>query len=178
MSGSKIRLKLALLGGVLLLAALLWLRSSYGPEADETGADVGVAPAGPVSSLSWLAGCWKHEESGYRRDEQWMRPDGGTMIGMSRTVAAGETVEWEHIRIETRDGKLAYVANPAGQAEAAFLQAELTDSSVVFEASEHDFPQRIIYQRMSPGSIHAWIEGDVDGVTRVVEFPMARTRCP
>lgn len=179
MSGSRIRIKLALLGGVLLLGALLWVRSGYGPGEEESGGEVGVTAAtGPIDRLSWLAGCWKHEETGYRRDEQWMRPHGGTMIGMSRTVADGETVEWEHIRIETREGKLAFVAYPAGQAETAFLQAELSDSSVVFESPEHDFPQRIIYQRITPGSIHAWIEGDVDGVTRAVEFPLAQTRCP
>ena len=179
MSGSRGRLKLALLGGVLLLAALLWVRGTYGPADGEEESTGELAEAnGPIDRLAWLAGCWTHEETGYRRDEQWMRPGGGTMIGMSRTVADGETVEWEHIRIETREGRLAYIAYPAGQAETVFVQAELTDSKVEFEAPEHDFPQRIIYERLAPGSIHAWIEGDIDGVSRAIEFPLARTRCP
>jgi hypothetical protein len=107
-----------------------------------------------------------------------MRPSGGTMIGMSRSVAEDRTVEHEYLRIEVRGNKLAYVATPSGQAEAVFLQAEITARMVAFEAPAHDFPQRITYERMSPGSILAWIEGDVDGVSRVVEFPMTAARCP
>jgi hypothetical protein len=100
------------------------------------------------------------------------------MIGMSRSVSDGRTVEHEYLRIEVRSGRLVYVANPAGQAEASFFETEITDRTVVFEAPEHDFPQRITYERMSPRSMLAWIEGDVDGVSRVVEFPMTATRCP
>jgi hypothetical protein len=107
-----------------------------------------------------------------------MRPSGGTMIGMSRSISEGRTVEYEYLRIELRDGRLAYVASPSGQPEAVFLEAEITDRKAVFEAPEHDFPQRIAYERMSPRSIMAWIEGDVEGVFRVVEFPLSAARCP
>ena len=100
------------------------------------------------------------------------------MLGMSRSVAEGRTVEHEYLRIEVRDGRLAYVAVPSGQAEASFIEAELSERHVVFEAPEHDFPQRIVYERMSPRSVLSWIEGDVDGVSRVIEFPMTATRCP
>lgn len=79
---------------------------------------------------------------------------------------------------EERNGRLAYVASPSGQSEAVFLETESTDRTVAFEAPDHDFPQRIVYERMSPRSILAWIEGDIDGVSRVVEFPMTAVRCP
>lgn len=178
MTGRRTRLKLVIAGAILLVAGLLWLRSASGPRTEPgAGEPAGAAP-GRIDRLSWLAGCWKHEETGYRRDEQWMRPAGGTMIGMSRTVADGETVEWEHLRVEESEGRLVYIASPAGQAVTSFVEAELTGSSAAFEAPEHDFPQRIVYERLAPGSIHAWIEGEVDGLSRVVEFPLARTRCP
>jgi len=168
----------------LLAGAVLWLRSDYGPWSDDSGDEVEAAAlVGPIYSLSWLTGCWMHEETGFRRDEQWMEPRGGTMIGMSRTVAGGETVEHEHLRIETREGatgdrRLAFVALPSGQAEAAFLQAELSDSIAVFEAPEHDFPQRITYRHEARGLAVAMIEGEEEGITRVIEFPMTRTNCP
>jgi hypothetical protein len=177
MSRSRILIKLALVALLLAIGALLWLKqgeTSPDPES-EVGEEVA---ASPVDQLAWLAGCWKHEEPGFLRDEQWMRPSGGTMIGMSRSVSEGETVEHEYLRIEVRAGRLAYVASPSGQSEAAFLSVEITDRIAVFEALEHDFPQRITYERMSPRSILAWIEGDIDGVSRVVEFPMAAARCP
>jgi len=177
MSNSRIVIKSTIVVIVIALAAFFWLRRTE--TADEVGATADAETASsPVDALAWLAGCWKHEEPGFRRDEQWMRPSGGTMIGMSRSVAEDRTVEHEYLRIEVRGGQLAYVAAPSGQAEAAFLQAEITDRMVVFEAPGHDFPQRIAYERMSPRSILAWIEGDVDGVSRVVEFPMTAARCP
>ncbi len=168
----------------LLAGAVLWLRSDYSPWADESDVETeSAALAGPIHSLSWLAGCWMHEETGFRRDEQWMEPRGGTMIGMSRTVARGETVEHEHLRIETTGGtpttaKLSFVALPSGQAEATFFQAELSDSMAVFEAPEHDFPQRISYRHVARGLAVATIEGEEEGITRVIEFPMTKTNCP
>jgi hypothetical protein len=177
MSRPRLLVKLTIAAVVLAIAAVLWLRRTETSGEASAGASEETV-ASPVDQLVWLAGCWKHEEPGFRRDEQWMRPSGSTMIGMSRSVADGETVEHEYLRIEVRAGRLAYVANPSGQAEAVFLESEVTERSVVFEAPEHDFPRSITYERMSPRSILAWIEGDVDGVSRVIEFPMTATRCP
>jgi hypothetical protein len=177
MSRRRLFVKLLIAAAVLAIGAVLWLRRADSPGNAESVDDAEVATS-PVDQLEWLAGCWKHEEAGFRRDEQWMRPSGGTMIGMSRSVTGDRTVEHEYLRIEVRSGRLVYVASPAGQAEASFFESEINDRTVVFEASDHDFPQRITYERMSPRSILAWIEGDVDGVSRVVEFPMTATRCP
>ena len=178
MSGTRIAFKLTVVLA-LLAGAILWLRSEYSPFSEHSDAGEGAAAlVGPIHDVSWLTGCWKHVESGFRRDEQWMAPLGNTMIGMSRTVARGETVEHEHLRIETREGRLAFVARPSGQVEATFLQVELTDSMAVFEAPEHDFPQRITYQHLDRNLAVATIEGEEDGITRIIEFPMTKTDCP
>jgi len=167
--------KLAAVAAILAAAAVLWLRRT--PDSAPPGP--GESPASRlVSRLSWLSGCWAYEGEGFSRQEQWMQPRGGTMIGMSRTVSGGRTVEYEYLRIEPRGGRLAYVALPSGQAEATFLQAELTDTTVVFEDAAHDFPQRIVYERQPGGAIAAWIEGEIDGETRVIEFPLIPERCP
>lgn len=175
MSPRQLVLRVGFLAAVLSAAAILWLRGGRepGPDADEVPPEIRL-----VQRLSWLAGCWAYAGQGYERQEQWMAPRGGTMLGMSRTVSAGRTVEYEYLRIEPRDGRLAYVAIPSGQEEAAFLQAEITDSTVVFEDPAHDFPQRIAYERQRGGAIAAWIEGELDGETRVIEFPMLPERCP
>lgn len=36
----------------------------------------------------------------------------------------------------------------------------LTDSSIAFENSTHDFPKRIVYVKTSGRSIHAYIDGN------------------
>lgn len=162
---------------LLLVASFVWWHRERPPGEYDRPSPEGLA-AVRIDRLSWLAGCWRHEAAGYRRDEQWMRPAGGTMVGMSRTVVDGRTVEFEYLRIEPHSTGLAYVANPSGQVETSFDLSALDDSAVVFEAPEHDFPQRIVYQRQSGGGVLAWIEGAVDGVAQTVEFPLTRARCP
>jgi len=113
-----------------------------------------VTPSGPLAELSWLAGEWWSWDPERSRCtvELWMTPAGTSMFGASRTVAAGQTVGWEHIRIEAREEGLVYVARPSGQEEAEF---RLTDSGgsdeaarfAVFDNPEHDFPVRIRYSR-------------------------------
>ncbi|MGW8281670.1 MAG: DUF6265 family protein [Gemmatimonadota bacterium] len=164
---------------VLLGGAYLWLRSDFRPFSDDADDwEEDAAAAGPIDRISWLAGCWMHVESGFRRDEQWMAPLGGTMVGMSRSVAGGKTVEHEQLRFETRDGELVFVALPSGQTETTFVQAELSDSIAAFVAPEHDFPQRITYRHLDRNLAVATIEGEEDGITRAIDFPMTRTDCP
>lgn len=145
-----------------------------------------LAPAGasavdagdPIARLSWLAGCWERPEPDGLTQEQWMRPAGGAMLGMSRTRIGDRTVAWEHLRIEVRDGLLVYFALPSGQSEAAFTQTALTDSSVTFADPAHDFPQIVRYRLLPDGSVLAQIEGTRNGRTRMIDFPLARGPCP
>jgi hypothetical protein len=149
------------------------LGASLGALAGRPAAGEGTS----VGKLAWLAGCWEGGDGERRIEEQWMRPDGGTMIGMSRTVAGGRTVEFEHLEIREEAGCLVYVARPSGQQEASFRSTTVTDSKVVFEDPAHDFPQRIAYERQTDGSLVARIEGEEKGKLRAVDFPMRRGAC-
>ena len=139
---------------------------------------VRAASKSEIGRLSWLAGCWECSYSSRQYEEQWMRPRGGTMLGMSRTVAGDTTRQYEHVMIREERGGLVYVAKPSGQREASFRATEVTDSSVVFANPEHDFPQRIIYRLKADGSLLARVEGAQAGKTRGSDFPMTRTECP
>jgi hypothetical protein len=124
-----------------------------------------------VSTLAWLQGTWSSEKNNRVVTEQWMAPDGGTMLGASRTVAGGKTVEYEFLMIrEDANGDVFFVAKPSGQKEASFKLVKGSDREVVFENSEHDFPQRILYTRKDDGSLLAEIEATQKGKARRVEF--------
>ncbi len=128
----------------------------------------------PLARIAWLAGSWVQELANGRREELWLEPLGMTMLGVSRTVVAGKTVEYEYLRIEERAGMLVYIASPSGQATAEFPAIELTDSTAVFADPAHDFPQRVRYRRVGPDSLLAQIEGERNGETRVIDFPFRR----
>jgi len=127
-----------------------------------------------VSALTWLAGCWSQSRASGVVEEHWMAPSGGSMLGMSRTVADGKTVEYEFLRVAEVNGRLSYIAKPSGQPEAVFPLKSMEPAGVVFENPAHDFPQRVIYRRQSDGSITARIEGTMNGQARGRDFPYRR----
>jgi hypothetical protein len=133
-----------------------------------------AAPA--PADVSWIAGCWEATRNGRHIVEHWLPPAGGTMMGVSRTVAGGRTTEWEFLIIRSGAGGLDYVAHPSGQPEATFTAARASASEVVFENSSHDFPQRVIYKRDGEGLLAA-VEGTVSGRMRRIEYPYTRGSC-
>jgi len=144
----------------------------------------GLVPLLPASELSsiddlkWLAGCWASVGGETGSGEQWTMPAGNTVFGVSRSVKAGKTVAHEFMQIRTNDaGEIEFIAKPSGQQGETFLLKSLTENEVIFENPTHDFPQRIIYQLKSSGALEARIEGEVNGVTRTVDFPLKRIAC-
>jgi len=141
----------------------------------------GIAPAQEkkttIADFAWLAGCWDGSGGGRESLEQWMKPSGQTMLGMSRTVANGKTVAYEFIQLREQDGDLFYVAKPSGQAEASFKLVKSGNQEAVFENPQHDFPQRIIYRLEKDGSLSAAIEGMSKGKLKHIDFPMKRAKC-
>jgi hypothetical protein len=135
--------------------------------AQTTGAD----------QVAWLAGCWELRTPTRVVEEYWMRPRAGTMLGMGRTVVRDSMTEHESTLIRMTNGKLAYHANPSGQKPTIFPAIVVNADSVVFEAPEHDFPQRVAYARRGADSLMAWIEGTSNGRTRRIPFPYKRVAC-
>ena len=138
------------------------------------GAAQGVAR---VELVGWLTGCWETSSPQRTIDEQWSAPRGRTMLGTGRTVQDGRTTEYEFVVLTEKDGRLAYEAHPSQQSSAVFLSREVTDARVVFENPDHDYPQRVGYEKQGADSLLAWIEGSQNGRTRRVEFPYRRVAC-
>lgn len=155
-----------------VLSASLLVAVSFGMPGNFHA--VRAQAAAGVDRLAWLSGCWTQPRNNGMVEEQWMAPRGGSMLGMSRTVIGGKTVEYEFLRIAEVAGALSYVARPSGQAEAVFPLKSLEDGLVVFEHPSHDFPQRIIYRRNPDATVTARIEGTVRGEARGRDFPYRR----
>lgn len=134
-------------------------------------------PPDLLRHAAWLAGCWELRHGQRVTREEWMPVAGGTMIGMSRTVIGDATREYEYLRLHVVDGRLVYMAIPSGQRETGFRAVTLTDSLLVFENPEHDFPQRVMYRPVGNDSLVARVEGEREGRTRGVDFPMRRVPC-
>lgn len=130
-----------------------------------------------LNDLRWLSGCWDNGDTLRRYEEQWMKPAGTSILGVSRTVAKGKTVAHEFLQIrEEKNGDIFYVANPSGQEQGFFKLIKFDSGELIFENPEHDFPQRIIY-RLKGDSLIARIEGTSKGKQKSSDFPMIRAKC-
>ena len=152
-------------------------------ERNRQSTHCGTKPAPVAASrlegIQWLAGCWWSGNERRVVEEQWMGGLGGLMLGMGRTTNRVDyrVIEYEQTMIAEQGESLVYTARPSGQPEATFTAIELTDSTVVFENAEHDFPQRVGYQLLPDGRLNAWIEGTKDGKVRHIDFPYQRVAC-
>ena len=132
-----------------------------------------------INDFAWLAGCWERSGNGWEGVEQWMKPAGATMLGMSRTVANGKLREFEFLQLRTKeDGTIHYVALPSGQQETWFKLVKSAEHEAVFENLEHDFPQRIGYRTDGANRLLAWVEGTMNGTARRIDFTYQRVACP
>jgi len=114
-----------------------------------------------ITDLAWMSGSWRTAPGGRAQiEEHWMAPGGGSMLGMSRTLAGDRTVEFEYLRLEQRAGDIYYVAHPKARYPGTeFKLTRLTGQEAVFENPAHDFPKRISYRKGADGSLTASIDG-------------------
>jgi len=143
-----------------------------------SGAALAEEKAFTINDLAWLKGCWSLNRNGRETTEHWLKPAGGIMLGISRTVADGKTLEFEFTQIrQEANGEIFFIAKPSGQPEATFKMSKGSANEVIFENPQHDFPQRVIYRRQGDGSLLGRIEGVSKGKEKSVDFPMTRARC-
>ena len=138
------------------------------------------SPTPKISDLTWLAGCWemKNESRGTLISEMWMKPAGGGMFGVGRTVRDKKVLEFEFLRIVEDANGLAYISRPSANTEdTTFKLLRSSANEITFENTTHDFPQRIIYKLISRDKLTARVEGTVNGKTRGTDFPYTRVKC-
>lgn len=112
--------------------------------------------------LDWLRGDWvrTNQKPGRSGFETWKSAGPTTMIGRGVTLKGSDTTFIEKIRIESRDGKIFYVADvPENRSEVWFEFTELTETGFVCENPKHDFPKKISYS-VNGDNLKATISGD------------------
>ena len=131
--------------------------------------------------LKWMAGCWEMAvpERGLSISEIWMKPDGGTLLGVGRTISQGKTVSYEFMRIALSDNSTVLHVRPSSEtSDTSFSAIKVTDDEILFENKENDFPQRIIYRKgRTSDTMFARIEGNMNGTERSMDFNYKRMKC-
>jgi hypothetical protein len=132
------------------------------------------ARADGVESLGWLSGCWTTSRDGRVTEETWLRPAGGNLVGVGRTLRDGTLRQYEFMRIDVQNGAVTFTAVRSGQSPASFPAVRQTADEIVFENKAHDFPRTITYRSSGPDTLYAAIQGPINGADRTIEFNYIR----
>ena len=126
--------------------------------------------AADIDKLAFMSGCWEGPFGDQLNHEQWMRPAGGTLLGVARNVKGDKTTFVEFVVIKEVDGKLAMnIQFGVGGRTAVLPMLELTTGQVVFGNP----PKKVMYRADGQDGLYA----RVDGNKEPEEFPMKRVPC-
>jgi hypothetical protein len=105
--------------------------------------------SGPLSMVGPLAGCWRGAFGGGDTviEERWSPAEGGLMLGTTRYFRNGRAVDFEFSLLRADSVGVLLLPHPRGRAsEHPFRLTSAEAGRWVFEAPDHDYPKRILYE--------------------------------
>jgi len=131
-----------------------------------------------LEKIDWILGYWEMVSPEGKVTESWIRTNDSVYSGIGKyTDTAGQTLTTEEISIVLRDDKLLYIPLVSNQNDGEpviFREVDFSDTMVVFENKNHDFPQRIVYVKQGDGKMLAYIEGEMNGEPARLEYPYTK----
>lgn len=130
-----------------------------------------------MDKVKWVEGVWESTSGEGTFTENWVWINDTLMKGAGYFVTSdNDTTFREALSIENKNDTLYYVAAVAhnGDIPTKFKAVSISDKEMIFENKEHDFPQQIIYTRLSEKNMVAMITGMQNGKERTEKFELSR----
>jgi hypothetical protein len=130
-----------------------------------------------VEQLQWLLGSWSNINDESQSYESWTKLNDSTLTAFSYVMVENDTVFVEVVSLQERLNDVFFTVKVPDQNDAQAITFKLIPSEkgiFTFENKAHDFPQQISYSNPVNDSIHAWIEGMVEGKPKRVDFDYKR----
>ncbi|MGB1308268.1 MAG: DUF6265 family protein [Oceanihabitans sp.] len=127
-----------------------------------------------IEQLQWLVGNWTNITEKEQSFENWVKSNDSTLTAHSYTLVKNDTVFAERVTLQQLDENqvaftvVAYQQN--NNQPVTFMLTSTKNKVFTFENPKHDFPSLIAYTNPVKDSIHAWIEGKINGNSRKVDF--------
>jgi hypothetical protein len=163
-----------------VLAALAFSVGQGTVACAQSASAASPSPAQPAAASvpGFMAGCWRGlTRSGTTIEEFYTTPSSNLVIGTTRYVRDGRTVDFEFTRIDRTDSGWVITPHPKGVRSASFAPKVVEANRLSWENPAHDYPQRIVYARVAEDTLVARIEGRTSSGERALEWRMARTTC-
>jgi len=160
-----------------LLLPLLLVACKNNSEKENPETEIASEKAEIIDQLQWLLGTWINENGEEFSQETWSQENPTTFTAFSFTQVGKETVFAETMALEQKADSLFLTVATANQNEkkpVTFKMISSENGNFIFENKKHDFPERIIYTNPAKDSLHAWIEGTVNGEAKKMDFYFSR----
>jgi hypothetical protein len=132
-----------------------------------------------IKKAEWLIGTWENKTQRGSIYETWSKTSDNELSGKSYIVKEKDTVVFENIRLIQEQGGLFYIPAVNNQNDGLpvrFAPKSISETQMVFENLQHDFPQNISYTKINTDSLVAVISGTRNGEERKRTFPMKRMK--
>lgn len=132
-----------------------------------------------LENANWLIGRWENNSKEGNLSEFWTKVNDSTFHGESYFVIGKDTVFGEKVELMQRGKDFIFEARVAKQNDEKPVPFKLTKSSeneLVWENPKHDFPNKIVYQRVGNDSLVAEIFGTKDGKAKSEVFKMKKVQ--
>lgn len=146
-------------------------------EKDNSEKNITSEKVETIDQLQWLLGTWTNQNGEEFSQETWSQENDTTFTAFSFTQIKKETVFAETMALEQKADSLFLTVATANQNDKkpiTFKMISSENGKFTFENKRHDFPERIIYTNPAKDSLHAWIEGTVNGEPKKMDFYFSR----
>lgn len=130
-----------------------------------------------LNKAGWLVGEWGNTSEEGVLTETWTAANDSTFDGKTYFITGKDTAFTETIQLMEKNNELHYMPTISDQNEGkqvTFLMTSATENQLVFENKEHDFPQKITYNKITNDSIVAEISGMKEGKETKESYPMKK----
>lgn len=132
-----------------------------------------------LKKAEWLIGTWENKTAKGSIFETWNKISDNEFSGKSYLVKEKDTVVFETIQVVQEQDLLFYiplVKNQNNGLPVRFTGNTISETQLIFENPQHDFPQKISYTKFKSDSLVAEISGIQNGQQRKQTFIMKRVK--
>lgn len=130
-----------------------------------------------LKNFDFLIGNWEMKTKTGKIIERWQKYRDSLTGSSHRFNAQGDSVLTETIVLKQKNDVWHFCVTgyeKGNEGRTDFKLISSADETFTFENKQHDFPQQIVYQNKGKNELLAWIEGEIDGKRRKMEFPYQR----
>jgi hypothetical protein len=131
-----------------------------------------------LEKMSWLVGEWENKMPEGVLTETWTKSNDSTFIGKTLFINEKDTLHSEEIILIQKGETLLYIPTVKGQNDDKPVEFKMTESKTenefAFENPAHDYPQKIVYKKVSDTKLVATISGKQQGKPSSESYPMTK----